>query len=124
MSDLKFDTERFTNYAIVAVKNDKLNSVVAPDLKSEFVLISNDGIKSLILDLTDVAFADSSGLSAILAANRLCGNAGGHLALVGINDYVKKLIQISKLDSILNIMESMEDAKTFLMLKDGSGEEE
>jgi anti-anti-sigma factor len=53
-------------------------------------------------------------LSAILVANRLCKNSGGNFVLCNINETVKKLISISQLDSILNIVDSISEAKEFI----------
>jgi len=74
------------------------------------VLISGNGERNLILDLSTCRYCDSSGLSAILVANRLCKNAGGTFVLTGLTDAVERLITISQLDTVLNIAYSMEEA--------------
>jgi anti-anti-sigma factor len=74
------------------------------------VLISGNGEKNIILDLGKCRYCDSSGLSSILVANRLCKNAGGMFVLTGLNDAVERLITISQLDTVLNITLSVEEA--------------
>jgi len=73
-----------------------------------------EGIKNIVIDLSKTKYCDSSGLSAILVANRLCKNAGGVFVICSINDAVKKLISISQLDSILNIVENVSEAVEFI----------
>ena len=65
---MKFSVDKQDAYTIFHLDEENLNSLVAPDLKSEFVLLSNEGITSLIFDLGNVKYVDSSGLSAILTA--------------------------------------------------------
>ena len=87
---------------VVKVNSEKLDSLIAPELKAELVNINSDGAKNIIIDLSDTRYCDSSGLSAILVGNRLCKNAGGMLVLTGLKEAVKKLIVISQLDTILH----------------------
>lgn len=100
---MKYSLEKKENYAIFDLEEENLNSVIAPKLKSEFIFLRNEGVPNLILDLSDVKYVDSSGLSAILTANRLWKNDGLFL-LAGINHAsVRKIIEISRLDTILSI---------------------
>jgi anti-anti-sigma factor len=87
-------------------------------LKSELVILNAGGVKNIILDLSDVAFVDSSGLSAILIGGRLCKNVNGTFAVCRLNEYVLKLIKIYQLDSILNILPTAEEASDFVMMEE------
>ena len=60
--------------------------------------------------MSNIKYTDSSGLSSILVANRLCGTLNGYLILVGIQDHVTKLIEISQLTDVLNIIPTVEEA--------------
>lgn len=108
---MKYSLEKKENYAIFDLEEENLNSVIAPKLKSEFIFLRNEGVPHLILDLSDVKYVDSSGLSAILTANRLWKNDGLFL-LAGINHAsVRKIIEISRLDTILSIEDEVADAE-------------
>lgn len=98
-----FEVERSERYSLIRMRADKLDTMVAPALKSELVVLNSDGVRNLIIDLSETKYCDSSGLSAILVANRLCKNANGVLVITRLQDPVKKLISISQLDSILKI---------------------
>lgn len=108
---MDFNIESRDNSTLIQVKADKLDTHIAPALKSELVLVSGKGEKNIILDLKECLYCDSSGLSAILVANRLCKNAGGTFVLCGLNDAVERLITISQLDTVLNITGSVNDAE-------------
>jgi anti-anti-sigma factor len=107
---MKFLLDKSEQYTIFTLEEDKLDTLVAPKLKSEFVTLFQSGTKNLILDLSKVRYVDSSGLSSILVANRLAGEIEGFLVLVGLNDHVVKLLTISKLDTMLNILPTKEEA--------------
>lgn len=110
----QFTVERGERYTLIRLSAEKLDTMVAPSLKSELVMLNADGVRNLIIDLSSARYCDSSGLSAILVANRLCKNADGSLVLVNLQESVKKLINISQLDSILQIMPSVDQAANHL----------
>ena len=111
---MDFKVEQQPNYTLIRVLHEKLDTHVAPSLKSELVLISGNGEKNIILDLGKCRYCDSSGLSSILVANRLCKNAGGVFVLTGLNDAVERLITISQLDTVLNITMNVEEAAAMI----------
>ncbi len=115
---MKYSIDKQERYAIFNLQEDTLNSIVAPKLKSEFVILSNEGVPNMILDLSEVKYVDSSGLSAILTANRLWKNLGSFV-LTGIkHDPVRKLIEISRLDSVLTILPTIEESRDYVMMED------
>jgi len=65
---MKYSVDKQERYSIFTLNELSLNSIIAPDVKSEFVIFRNEGVKNLVLDLANVKFVDSSGLSAILTA--------------------------------------------------------
>lgn len=111
---MEFKIDKFENHTLIKVLEEKLDTHIAPTLKSELVLVSGNGEKNIILDLSNCRYCDSSGLSAILVANRLCKNANGTFVLTGLNDAVERLITISQLDTVLNISDSVDQAVTMI----------
>lgn len=107
---MKYTLEKTEKYSLVQLHEDKLNSIISPELKTEMVRINADGIKNIILDLTEVKYVDSSGLSAILVGNRLCDNENGMMVITGAAEHVMKLIKISHLDTILHILPTREES--------------
>lgn len=114
---MNFEIEKKDNYAVVRVKAEKLDSQISPSLKSELVVLNADEFNNIIIDLSDTRYCDSSGLSAILVANRLCKNSGGIFVLCGLQRSVSKLISISQLDTILNITPMLDEAVDLLALE-------
>jgi anti-anti-sigma factor len=107
----KFQIIKKDFYTLIKINDDKLDTFLAPALKSELVLLASSMEKNIIMDLSNVKYCDSSGLSAILVANRLCKNADGIFILTGLQPTVERLISISQLDSVLNIADTLEEAE-------------
>lgn len=107
---MKFSINKEEKYVIFKLDEEKLDSSIAPKLKSEFISLNTDGQSNIIFDLTATKYIDSSGLSSILVANRLCDNASGNLVLFGVSDHVMKLFKISQLDSVISILPTLDEA--------------
>ena len=124
---MKYSLDKQEKYSAFKLEEENLNSIIAPLLKSEFVFLRNEGVKNLIFDLSDVKYVDSSGLSAILTANRLWKGYGTFL-LTGVNHTpVKKLIEISRLETILTIIPTLPESIDFIFMEEierGLSEEE
>ncbi len=115
---MKFTLDKQDKYAVLSLDEDNLNSIIAPDLKSEFVFLRNEGVRNLIFDLTNVKYVDSSGLSAILTANRLWKDYGSYV-ITGINHpSVEKLIKISRLDTILALVPTVQEAIDYVFMEE------
>lgn len=113
---MKYSVDKNEKYTVFAVLEENLNTANAPELKSEFIILKNEGIRNLILDLQEVKFVDSSGLSAILTGNRLFSD-DGTFVLTGIkHPAVKSLINISRLESVLNLVASVQESIDFVMM--------
>lgn len=113
---MSFTVEKKEHYVLIRPELEKMDSTVSPDLKAEIVFQNGKGEKNLVIDLSEVKYIDSSGLSAILVANRLCKSCHGVLVLTGVNDSVMKLISISQLDSILNIIQNPNEIVDFILM--------
>lgn len=111
---MDFEIHKRENHTLIKVLSEKLDTHIAPSIKSELVLIAGNGEKNMIVDLSESRYCDSSGLSAILVANRLCKNANGTFVLSGLQTAVERLISISQLDTVLNITNTVEQAEVLI----------
>ena len=73
--------EEKRNYSLLKIRGENLNSVNSPELKSQLVTLSKQGYKNIIVDMYDVKFCDSSGLSFLFMGNRLCNNQNGKFVI-------------------------------------------
>lgn len=115
---MKYSIDKKEKYAVFQLAEENLNSILAPELKSELVIFANEGVRNMVFDLTNVQYVDSSGLSAILTANRLWKPLGTFV-LTGINyPSVKKLIEISRLDTVLTIIPTVQESIEFIFMEE------
>ena len=108
---MKFDVTKNGSTAVLTLKERKLDVSVSPELKGEFILLCRPTLKSLVLDLSAVEFCDSSGLSALLIADRLMREHKGVIKLVGVHKKVLSLLKISQLDKVFPIFDTITKAK-------------
>ena len=112
MSDnINFELKRIGDISIFKLNEKRFDSQIAGLVKGEFtILLHTKDSKKLILDLSEVEYCDSSGLSAILLAYRILQSEEGQIRLAAPTKNVKKLIEISQLDRILPIMDNVDSA--------------
>jgi anti-sigma B factor antagonist len=102
---MKFEVTQNGANATLKLKEKKLDSSIAPELKGEFLLLCKPKVEQLVIDLADVEFCDSSGLSALLIADRKMKEHGGGVVLRHVHKKVMSLLKISMLDRIFSIEE-------------------
>ncbi|MBN1300966.1 MAG: STAS domain-containing protein [Melioribacteraceae bacterium] len=112
MSDnINFELKKINDVSIFKLNEKRFDSQIAGLVKGEFtILLHADDSKKLILDLSEVEYCDSSGLSAILLAYRILQAGDGQIRLASPTKNVKKLIEISQLDRILPICNTVNEA--------------
>jgi anti-sigma B factor antagonist len=107
---MNFKITQESGYSFVKSAVEKLDATNAPELKSELLVLNKNGVNTVVLDLTGTRYCDSSGLSAILSANRLCKDSNGQFVLCGLQENVAKMIAIAQLDKVLTIAATAADA--------------
>lgn len=112
---MHFTIDKNDKHVVIRLHEEKLNTLIAAELKSELLLLNTQGYSNIIIDLSESLYCDSSGLSAILVGNRLCRNSNGAFIVTGLNEMVLKLIQISQLDQVLNILPSVGESVDFVL---------
>lgn len=113
---MKFTVDKQEKYTLLKLDEDKLDATIAPGLKSEFVNLSTQGVINIVLDLSATKYCDSSGLSAILTGNRICTENEGKLVLSSLQPMVQKLIELSQLHKILDILPTSNEAIEFITM--------
>ena len=73
----------------------ELDLATAPDLQAAVVRICSSRTRIVTLDLHDLAFIDSSGLAAIIAASKLCRNLGYEFRLIPGPPTVQRVFELT-----------------------------
>lgn len=115
---MNFTIANKDKYTLVTTNVDKLDTTCAPELKSELVYLNKTEVRNIIIDMGRTRYCDSSGLSALLVANRLCKGVNGSLVICSLQEPVMKLVQISQLESVLSITPTIEEAVDLLYMEE------
>jgi anti-sigma B factor antagonist len=94
--DLVLATEREGSRAVLTVRGE-LDAYSAPGLEDQITRLIGDRIAEVVLDLSETGFLDSSGLRAILTAQRRLGENSGRLMLRAPSEPVTRLLEITGL---------------------------
>ena len=90
------------NVPILAVTGE-VDVYSAPEVKERIGELIHSGPATLIIDLSGVAFLDSTGLGALVEARTAAAEAGGSLPIVCTQERILKLFTITGLDGVFSI---------------------
>jgi anti-anti-sigma factor len=72
------------------------------------------GERRFLVDFSQTGYIDSSGLGVLVSLSKKIRDAGGELRLAGLNEDLRTLFELTKLDTLFQIAPSKEGAlKTF-----------
>jgi len=83
---------------------------VSPRIAVNLNAAVKDKPSNLVVDLSRVSYIDSSGLAVLIEAMQNVDKYGGKFALVGLQENVKPIFEIAKLDQVFRIFPDAEAA--------------
>jgi anti-sigma B factor antagonist len=87
----------------------RIDAAEAIAFKGRLAEIIDEGSLLLLLNLKHVEFVDSSGLGAIISTLRAVGTKG-EVKLCHVGEQVMKLLNLTRLDKVLEVYPTEEDA--------------
>ncbi len=103
-----FATEKRSDWTVVTV-GDTLDASNAEEAKSFFRDLVGRGANRVAVDLSGLGFIDSSGLGALVTALKTARARGGDVRLCCLTPQVRSIFQLTRLDKVFTIHESLED---------------
>ncbi len=98
--------ESRTDALIVHVEETRIDAAVAIQFKDRMRALLQGGAQNVVLDLSRVAFLDSSGLGAVVAIRKLIG-PDHTLELSGLTPAVVKVFRLTRMDTVFTIHPSL-----------------
>jgi anti-sigma B factor antagonist len=95
---------------IVSVAGDLVIGEPEAAFKKAILRLHEQGKADLLIDCTGLRFVDSTGLGALVRALTTSQNEGGHVRLLGVGPHLKKLLEMTKLDSVFEMFDDREQA--------------
>lgn len=95
----------------VVVVEGELDHHTAPRLSEVLDAVDERGV---VVDLTDLAYCDSTGISVLVIAYQHARTAGTPFAIAGLNHELTRVFQIMGLDKVLPFHPTVDEAVTGL----------
>ena len=80
------------------------------ELKDLIAAALDAGERKFLIDFASAGYIDSSGLGALVGLSRRVREAGGELRLSGLNEDLRSLFELTKLDTLFAITDTPEQA--------------
>ncbi len=80
----------------------------SPILQEHLSRVLDEGSTSVVIDLQEVTFLDSTGLSVLIAGLKRCQSAGGDIRLVSPRPNVRRVLDITGLSDVFHLESSEE----------------
>ena len=96
--------------SVVVELTDRFDVVTAPEIKSELIDAVNDGARTIIIDLSQVSFLDSSGVGALVAIHKALEHEGGQLRLAALPKQAHLVLRLTQLESLFSLHRTIDDA--------------
>ena len=94
---------------VVSVHDSRIDAAVAIEFKEAMRNATDNDNDTVVLDLSEVQFIDSSGLGAIVAAMKQMGQSR-KLALAGLTPTVEKVLRLTRMDSVFPVFATLDGA--------------
>ena len=110
---MQLSTKQESDVFTVKLESSRLDASNAGDLKEALAEFVDQGHGKIVIDLGGVEFVDSSGLNVIISTLKRMGKRGT-LSLASPQPAVASLLNLTRLDRVLSIFNSHEQALTTL----------
>jgi anti-sigma B factor antagonist len=109
MEDLSLATREVAGYTVVEVRGE-VDVYTASLLRERLLAVIDGGAGRVVADLRGVDFLDSTGLGVLVGALKRLRMSGGDLTLVCDNEKLLKIFQVTALDRVFAVHDTVEAA--------------
>lgn len=95
-----------------------LDSIRGNKLRREIEDIVNTGVNIVLIDLQSITFMDSSGLGNLVSIQRIVKTSGGKLFLCSVNDQVKMLFDLTKMNRVFETLADKDEFDSKILSKE------
>jgi len=107
---MDLDIQEEGRVTIVSVTGDLVIGDPEATFKRTISRLLEEGKIDLLIDCTRLRVVDSTGLGALVRALTTSQHEGGRTKLLGVGPHLKKLLEMTKLDSVFEMLDSREHA--------------
>jgi len=106
---MELNVEKVENVAVVKVPGRSLEASNVGEFRRNMASILDENT-SVVLDIQNLDFVDSSGLGAFLSCLRLLNAAGGDLKIAGMRKSVSALFELVRMHRICDVFDTVDEA--------------
>jgi anti-sigma B factor antagonist len=107
---MKLSTTVVEPQRVVVNVEGRLDAETCNQLKQAFHDLVANSIRHVTVEMSQVTFIDSSGLSALISGLKTLRQAGGSLNLAAVGTQVRTALRLTLLDTVLPIFETVAEA--------------
>lgn len=98
------------NSTLIVKPKGEIDLHNSPQFRKTLQDVSNENFSALLVDLESVSYMDSSGLATLVEVFQNTTKTGKKLGLFSLQDSVKNILSITRLDEIFPIYSSRNEA--------------
>lgn len=107
---MAFNARKYPGGVLVIEVDGQLIVGNRQELKQKVLDAIEAGSRKFLIDFTKTGYIDSSGLGVLVSLSKKIRDEGGDLRLAGLNEDLKTLFELTKLDTLFAITDSAEEA--------------
>ncbi len=107
---MTFSVRKEKNGVVVVAVDGQLIVGNRQELKQKILDALESGDRKFLVDFTKTGYIDSSGLGVLVSLSKKIRDQGGDLRLSGLNEDLKTLFELTKLDTLFAISDSPDEA--------------
>ena len=110
MSDFSYSVDNRNNILHVKMTGRIMEKEQTSEMEQDISDQLTPELNKVILDLNELEYINSNGLNSFIRILTKCRNFGGEAIVINVPEKIKKLLLISKLNTVFTIKESEEEA--------------
>jgi anti-sigma B factor antagonist len=107
---MSFTMRKDPNGVVVVSVDGQLIVSNRHELKQHVLDAVEGGARKILVDFAATGYIDSSGLGALVSLAKKLREAGGELRLAGLNEDLRTLFELTKLDTLFQIADTADTA--------------
>jgi anti-sigma B factor antagonist len=107
---MKIQEKKIGSVLILSLEGEIMGGNETKPLQDLIYKAIREGNPFIVMDMQKVSWINSSGLGSLMACLTTLRGSGGDLRLIHVSDRVRRPIEITRLDQVLQMFGSLEDA--------------
>jgi len=107
---MKFNSNIIDNVLVVEIQGELMGGAESEDFKKIIYHSIEEDVINVVVDLANATWMNSSGLGVLITGLSTVRSSGGDLYLANVTDRIRRPLEITKLDTVFSIFNSVEQA--------------